>query len=355
MDGDDVIKKVIINQSGFGLVGVLASAAAGIVVLMGLTQTQMALLQGNRKIELKMNALELIKEVVQTLEAPPPDCEPPCTWSKSSCTNTLSGFTDISGREVEKTAILDVSSSVSPSAPAVYSTGTSYGGVYLKKIKVIAGSTGDRIVTVRIWFETEEDRQRGMVSPEMSRPFDVFVRVNYESAGSNKVESCEAVVTNLSHFSGKSCPDNQYLKGFDEYGIMMCEISQRNQECPAGEELSGFDSDGNMVCVPRCPTGEYLSGLDVSGNKICKISHSDQVCPSGKYLRGFDSSGQKLCETPPSPDPPECLSGYWSEPCQMCGSMCGRYQFLTLGNCPQDNGDAWDDAYCACRWCGDTQ
>ena len=238
--------RVFANRSGFSIVGVLIAASVGIIVVLGLTRSQVYLLKNTQKIELKMKALELTKEIISTLEAPAPDCVPPCTWSRSSCTNTLEGFNDVAGTETVKTDILSATHQTNqPTASTVYSTSTDYNGVQIKEMKVVSENTGDDIVILRVWFETDEDIEQGTVSPEMARPFDIYAKVNYV-AGSNTVESCTAVITSYSTFSGKTCASGEYLKGFDNIGIMKC------------------------VPLPNCGDNEYLKGFDNSGNKICK-------------------------------------------------------------------------------------
>ena len=264
-------KSVIFNRNGFSIVAVLIAAAIGVFIMIALTKSQFMLLRNTKKIESKMIALELTKEIISTLEAPPSDCAPPCIWSKSSCTNTLEGFNDVAGTEAVRTAILSMTDTSKPTPSAVYSVSKNYNGVQIKEMKIVAGNTGDDIVILRVWFETDEDISRGIVSPEMARPFDIYAKVNYVG-GSTTVESCTAVITSYSTFSGKRCGDNEYLKGFDNIGIMEC------------------------IPLPECAGNEYLKGFDSSGNKICEISQKNQSCPSGQYLRGFDINGNKICE-----------------------------------------------------------
>ena len=283
----------LFNCGGFSLVSVLITAGASSFVLLALAKSQLFLIKNTQRIESKMVALELTKEIISTLEAPAPDCKPPtCTWSKSSCTNTLKGFNDVAGVETTKTAILSATQTSQPNPSEMYSTGMSYNGVSIKEMKVVTDKTGDGIVTLKLWFETDEDASRGVTSPEMSRAFDIYVKVNYVS-GSNKVESCIGVISSFSTFRGKVCGDNEYLKGFDNTGIMEC---VRLPECADDEYLKGFDSNGKEVCL----------------NRSALIA--DQACPPGSYLSGFDSSGNKVCH-------PRCTYG-WSENCQRCKRRC---------------------------------
>ena len=292
---------LIFNRRGFSIVGILITACIGVFIIAALTKSQLVLMKGSKSIERKMVALELTKEIISTLEAPPPDCNPPCTWSKSSCTNTLAGFNDVAGTKEVKTAILSATDTNNPTASEVYSTSRNYNGVQIKKMQVVSDQTGDDIVMLKVWFETEEDISRGIVSPEMSRPFDIYAKVNY-AGGSNTVESCTAVITSYSTFSGKRCANTEYLKGFDNIGIMECVSLPK---CGDGEYLKGFDSSGNKICEvsqknQSCLSGQYLKGFDSSGNKICEVSQKNQSCSSGQYLQGFDSSGNKICKTLPS-------------------------------------------------------
>ena len=283
----------LFNCGGFSLVSVLITAGASSFVLLALAKSQLFLIKNTQRIESKMVALELTKEIISTLEAPAPDC-PACT---SSCTNTLKGFNDVAGTETTKTAILSATQTDEPNPSELYSTARSYNGVSIKEMKVVTDKTGDGIVTLKLWFETDEDASRGVTSAEMSRPFDIDLKVNYVS-GSNTVESCIGVITSFSTFRGKICGGNEYLKGFDNTGIMRC------------------------VQLPQCAHDEYLNGFDSSGNEVClnrSALIADQACPPGSYLGGFDSSGDKVCH-------PKCPYG-WSENCQQCKRKCST---LTL-------------------------
>ena len=344
---------LLLNRSGFSLVGVLIAASVGSVVFLGLVKSQFYLMRSTKKIESKMMALELTKEIISTLEAPAPDCAPPCAWSKSSCTNTLEGFNDVAGTETVKTAILDATYTSQPSASEVYSTSRNYNGVHIKEMKVVADQTGDDRVILKVWFETDEDVLQGKVSPEMARPFDIYAKVNYV-AGGTTVESCTAVITSYSTFSGKACGDGEYFKGFDNIGIMECVSLPK---CADNEYLSGFDSNGDMICKvsqseQECSSGQYLSGFDSDGNKIClnlPISVTGQSCSSGRYLAGFNSSGNTICRNLPSPSPPittpptppHCQYG-WSSVCQRCKTQCSSQNSMLIYN-------QWHDNICGCR------
>ena len=340
---------LIFNFQGFSIVSVLVAASVGSFVLLGLTKSLTLLLRNTNSIESKMVSLELTKEIIATLEAPPPSCDPPCRWSKSSCTNTLSGFNDVSGNEETKSAILSATHSVDqPTASQMYSTSINYNGVSIKEMKVVSGNTGDDIITLKVWFETSGDSSRGVTSPEMSRPFEIYAKVNY-AGGSNRVESCTAVITSYSTFSGKNCASNEYFKGFDNVGMMECVPLP---ECADNEYLKGFDSNGMMECVslPECADNEYLKGFDSDGDVIClnrSTLISSQVCPSGQYLRGFDSNGNKVCNIVPAGprgpqgpqglrgppgnnNPPRCANG-WSTRCQQCIPTCDDY--FSEGSC----------------------
>ena len=292
------------NRFGFSIVGVLIAASVGTFVVLGLTKSQFYLLKNTQKIESKMKALELTKEIISTLEAPAPDCMPPCTWSKSSCTNTLQGFNDVASTEIVKTAILSATHQTDqPTTSNVYAVSTNYNGVQIKEMKLVSENTGDDIVILRVWFETDEDIEQGRISPEMARPFDIYAKVNYVGS-SNTVESCTAVITSYSTFSGKACADGEYLKGFDNIGVMKC------------------------VPLPKCADNEYLSGFDNVGNKICRISHRGQSCGSGQYLRGFDTNGNKNCENFP---PINTITSY-SDSCTICNrtTTLGTHLFCIL-------------------------
>ena len=318
--------------------GVLIAASVGAFVVLGLTKSQFYLLKNTQKIESKMKALELTKEIISTLEAPAPDCVPPCTWSKSSCTNTLQGFNDVASTEIVKTAILSATHQTDqPTTSNAYAVSTNYNGVQIKEMKLVSENTGDDIVILRVWFETDEDVEQGRVSPEMARPFDIYAKVNYV-AGTQTVESCTAVITSYSTFSGKACADGKYLKGFDNVGIMECVALPK---CANNEYLVGFNNMGNKICRvsqagQSCPSGQYLSGFNANGTKRCSVSQAGQSCPSGQYLAGFNSSGNKSCRSlpspppPPPPPPPTCQPGYtYSTSCGSCYRCNGTSRYST--------------------------
>ena len=253
---------------------VLITAVIGVIVVMGITSSQVALMKRNKAMQLKMSSLEMIKEIVSELEAPPPDCvQPTCTWSNSVCTNTLAGFDDIEGNSVDGTGIQSsTSSDKALSSTTLFAVDTSYNGVYLKEVKIIGGETRDQYVTVRLWFETDEDKKKGVVSPEMSRPFNVYAKVNYESAVSSKVKSCISVITDLSNFAGKACPLGTYFKGFDNLGIMKCEP------------------------FPRCPANHYMRGFDDKGQPVCVRSQKEQSCQAGLSVKNMLSLKEQFPE-----------------------------------------------------------
>ena len=305
-------RSLIFNQSGFSIVGVLIAASVGSFVVLGLIKSQVYLMKNTKKIESKMIALELTKEIISTLEAPSPDCIPPCTWSRSSCTNTLRGFNDVAGTETVKTAILSATHQINQPTPSdVYSVSENYNGVQIKEMKVIAEDTDDDVVVLRIWFETDEDVEQGRISPEMARPFDIYAKVNYV-ANSEVVESCSAVIASYSTFRGKVCSDGEYLNGFDDMGMIEC------------------------IPLPECGDGEYLKGFDSSGNKICKFSQSGQECPPDQYLSGFDSDGQMICRQLQVDNqcPPNQV---WSASCNKCVSNCNSSQVFDAVSCTCKN------------------
>ncbi len=279
------LQKLVLGRAGFGLVEILITAGAGLVLGAGMLTLFQNSLQNSSALKVLAVERDLSSRLREILNNPAD-----CKWN---LTPGRTGGLSSDGTGA-LSALKKTNGSTNPSdyKPAIEK------GVFKGKLEVVklefSGSANERTFTVyykRKGLKVYNTLGGGACATgDTSGCYFESCKVNYTYSGTT-VNTCAllncAVDEVIKSVSKKTCGQHQNLRGFDKNGEPVCKpVAQAGDICPAGQFLKHFDGKGKAVCETACSAGATWKGSSCVclGGRIW--NGSTCTCLHGKYWDG---------------------------------------------------------------------
>ena len=192
-----VWKRVLRNSAGFSMVGVLVASTIGVVVVIGLTNLSMNVINTMQQSSRENQLITLQRELRDLFSSGPlSDCVSPDCYN--SCTNSLRGYKDIAGTQ-EYLEIKSASSAASPFGRSLYKGGyTDRFQNKINQIKFLATSTRDSEGSVIVDFAPGGDDTKRALSSSISVEFKIKIIDYMGPSPDNRIKSCQVIGGNAS-------------------------------------------------------------------------------------------------------------------------------------------------------------
>ena len=289
------------NNGGFSLVGVLATALIGSLIVAGGFQLVMSSMRSSDVAQFRLIEEALRNVLVQNLSN---------ADNKRQCKN----FKDVNDDFTPSENLKGLGEL--KKLKFYHSDGDTQGTVLLEKGKEFQGSL--KVILMKLEkVSTEEDPTKDPKTEEVTRIFSVYYKkkgvgnlntvkggkncnagnqtdcyfyqckIKYKLKADNTVDSCEIEKENenlLCSSSGKVA------------------LNFKNQKCDTtlGQYLRGFNEQGGVECggdtFTKCEAGEVLQGTECALVPTILDNTQKKHCSPGTFFKGFTEDGESICD-----------------------------------------------------------
>ena len=295
------------NNGGFSLVGVLATALIGSLIVAGGFQLVMSSMRSSDVAQFRLIEEALRNVLVQNLSN---------ADNKRQCKNFKDANTDFTPSENLK-GLGELKK-----LKFYHSDGDTQGTVLLEKNKEFQGSL--KVILMKLEkVSTEENPTKDPKTEEVTRIFSVY----YEKKGlggfrklGGKDKTCSGDINQASAQDGcyfYQCKIKYKLKA--DNTVDSCEIEKenenllcsssgkvalnfKNQKCDTtlGQYLRGFNEQGGVECggdtFTKCEAGEVLQGTECALVPTILDNTQKKHCSPGTFFKGFTEDGESICD-----------------------------------------------------------
>ncbi|WP_372655202.1 prepilin-type N-terminal cleavage/methylation domain-containing protein [Halobacteriovorax sp.] len=265
------MKKMLLilkNDRGFSLAEILVAAGLLGLLSLGVMQMNGSMMKGQATAEVKMEAIEIRRQIILNMS------------EKMACENTLSG-----------TNLGDTVNSIKNTADnAIFTVGNKYGANALELESITVVDVGDvgggmRDAELQVVFKSLKKAAYG----SSEKVFKSRLKVKAANSTAPITECYDDTAGTIATANETSCIS---VGGTWDPATSKCSNTNVwGKSCPDGEVLKGFEDDGEPICVPNGVSAVQTFSLVKSGGTSASLTLGVwKFCALSRYKTTADDS-----------------------------------------------------------------